>query len=211
MEQLPEKVVARLNHLRQSRDLHLEVAQKIMQADGAKLFGIDLAAFAVLNRSLALMDGFALLVEHRNPLCAIPLVRFQVDSVLRFFALSLVDNPHEMAQPLLEGTPFNQIKSRGGKNLSDSYLAREADKLFPGIARVYKESCAYVHLSKGAMLQTVISVDSGSRSVEFGIGGGRVWNEQEMNDTIDTFTRATKILIQLCVWWFQQKENAAVT
>jgi hypothetical protein len=211
MNQLPDSVTARLRHLRESRDLHLELAQRIMQADGGKIFGTDLVALAVVNRSLALVDGFSLLVEHRNPLCAIPIVRFQVDSVLRLFALSLVDDPHQMAQPLLAGTPFRKIKSRGGKDLSDRYLAKEADKLFPGIEKVYDDTCAFVHLSAGAMLNPVVSVDAEDRRVEFGIGGGREWTEQEMNETVDTFTRATEVLIQLCAWWLQQKEHVAAT
>jgi hypothetical protein len=61
------------------------------------LYPLDFLALAVLNRSLCLLSGFATLLDSKNLISAAPLTRLQLDNCLRFFASTLVENPHEFA------------------------------------------------------------------------------------------------------------------
>ena len=60
------------------------------------LFQFDLLVSAVLNRSLALMNGFQLLIINNNYICAAHLVRLHLDSLMRLSAAWLVDDPNEL-------------------------------------------------------------------------------------------------------------------
>lgn len=60
------------------------------------LFQFDLLVSAVLNRSLALMNGLQLLIINNNYICAAHLVRLHLDSLMRLSAAWLVDDPNEL-------------------------------------------------------------------------------------------------------------------
>src|SRR3569832_1664303 len=47
----------------------------------------------------------------------------------------------------MDGKPISRYKSHEGEKLSDSYLATKMDAISPGILRLYKETCDYIHLS----------------------------------------------------------------
>ena len=46
----------------------------------------DFFGMGIGRRALALSSGFRLMVEHRNSLCALPIVRMQLDTSLRLYA-----------------------------------------------------------------------------------------------------------------------------
>src|SRR5437773_2500032 len=97
---MDEMVSSRLADLRRSTDAHLEMGKFILSLAH---YPLDYWAASVLNRSLALISGFATLIEARNFVAAVPLLRLQLDTWLRFSAAWLVVNPHELAVQVLAG------------------------------------------------------------------------------------------------------------
>jgi hypothetical protein len=208
---LPGAIANRVAHLRSSHGEHLRLLQEILAADRGNLFGIDFVVVAVIQRSLSLIDGFTAMVERRNPLCAAPLLRLQLDSVMRLYACSLVDDPHLIALRLLEGQPLRKVKSKDGHSLTDKYLHEEVSKLYPWASRVYNATSAFVHLSMPHMLSPVTSFDDQSRTMKMKIGGmpGREWKETEMMESIEVFMEATTSLLHLCYSWLATKRKVA--
>jgi hypothetical protein len=98
-----QNVKDRVDYLRQSHELHTELFQKLAASDEGRIFGVDLVAWAVLNRSLSLIDGFSMIIESGNILCAGALLRMQLDSAMRLHACWLVEDPHTLVEPLLTG------------------------------------------------------------------------------------------------------------
>lgn len=210
MEDIPQSVLKRITYLRDSYDAHLDVVRQMIEADNGRMFGVDLVVIAAIYRSLSLIDGFTCMVEKRNVLCAAALVRLQVDSVLRLYACCLVDDPHSLVEPLLEGKPLNKIKSKDGNSLSDKYLRTELSKLYPWVNSVYEQTSGFIHLSKAHMLSPVTHVDSSSRSLRICVGReAREWTEKEMIETVEAFTEATKSVIHLAVSWLETKKRVA--
>ena len=111
MTNIPKSVVERIIYLRNSYNTHLDVVRQMIEADNRNIFGVDLVVIGVMHRSISLIDGFTSMVEKRNVLCAGALLRLQVDSVMRLYACWLVDDPHSLIQPLLEGKPLNEARN----------------------------------------------------------------------------------------------------
>src|SRR5258706_16465596 len=88
---------------------------EILQADGENLYAMDLISLPVLNRSTKLLSGFAALIRDENYLCAIPLIRLQLDNSLRFYATFLVSPIDAFVQEFLKGTPIRKLKDGNGK------------------------------------------------------------------------------------------------
>ena len=110
-------ILEHIEALRSSRQEHIKLLGNILSSDGARIWGVDLVVTAVINRSIALINGYTKMVEDRNVLCANALLRLQLDNILRLYACWLVDNPHSIAVLLLEGKPLYKVKSKEGKPL----------------------------------------------------------------------------------------------
>src|ERR1700730_8800825 len=113
---------------------HLRIGKETMEKF---IYPLDFLAFAVLNRSVCLASGFVTLIRANNLIAAAPLVRLQLDNNLRFFASSLVDQPHDFAMKVLGGTRIDKMKDRSGKRLRDSYLVELLSSHHPWITLVY--------------------------------------------------------------------------
>lgn len=205
---LPTPILNRISLLRNTSKIHLDLLAKILRADGGNIFGVDLVVCAVIQRSLSLIDGFATMVECRNVLCAAPLIRLQLDSIIRLYACWLVDDPHSIALHLLEKGSLKKIKSRDGKSLTDRYLHQEASKVYPWLSRVYEKTSGFVHLSSPQMLSFVRSIDAPERTAHVSIQTvGPQWDEGDILETVDAFTEATKALLHLCRSWLTTKDS----
>jgi hypothetical protein len=113
-----------------------------------ELYPMDLLTTAVLNRSLSLMEGFIVLVRANNSLAGLHLVRLQLDSLLRYSAAWLVNEPHVFAAEVLSGARIDKLKDRTGADMRDAYLVKELAKEHPWVSSVYSETSGYVHLSE---------------------------------------------------------------
>lgn len=200
----------RVQHLRQSHRAHLDLARKLAEADEGRIFGLDLVAWAVLNRSLCLIDGVVVMVETRNLLCAGALLRLQIDSLMRLYAGCLIDNPHLLVNLLLKGESFRSVRSKSGERLTDAYLRTELAKIHPWVSSVYSATSGFVHLSKPHIFSTISSFEQETHDVQFGLGtGAREVKDGELVEMLDWFIEATRCVLHLVVSWLNTKEAAA--
>ncbi|MGH9683244.1 MAG: hypothetical protein ACRD4S_06515 [Candidatus Acidiferrales bacterium] len=201
----------RTAYLRESYKAHVEATTKLVEADGGRIFGVDLVVWAVLNRSLSLLEGFTMMIEAKNILCAGSLLRLQIDSLMRLYACWLVENPHTIVEPLLKGEPLSLIKSKTGNSLTDRYLHTELSSVYPWVDSVYEATSGFIHLSKVHMVSIVNCHDVTTDKFSFGLGdSARAVKEEELLEAVDGFTEATKCLLHLSMSWLTTKEKAAL-
>lgn len=142
------KLAQYINKLSTTHVNFTKLGDDIFQANSQSRYVIDSLAFAVINRSIQLTQGYITLVNTNNYIAAIPLIRLQLDNALRFFAINLVTDANDFVFYFMDGKPVNRYESYTGEKLSDNYLATKMDAVSPGVLRLYKETCEYIHLSK---------------------------------------------------------------
>jgi hypothetical protein len=125
-----------------------KLGEEIERANNNSPYVIDSLAYAVINRAIQLTDAYVTLANINNYISAIPFIRMQLDNALRFFAIMQVTDANDFFFYFMDGKPVCRYKSHSGEKLSDSYLATKLDAIFPGVLRLYKDTCDYVHLSK---------------------------------------------------------------
>jgi hypothetical protein len=199
-----ETRIARIEGL---RSRHLSLAERMLEADGSKMFSLDLLALAVINRSLSLCVGFVSLVRAENYLCAASLVRLQLDSCLRFFAANLVDDPHAFSASVLKGIPVRKIKDRSGNPMTDRYLVEALSSKYPWMPGVYRATSGFIHLSERHIFSIIRDLqDDGKLSLFVGDGGEDVpqglWLEMA-----DGFLAATDAQFEFLEGWVFTKAN----
>ncbi len=181
-----------------------------MQADEERVFAVDQIALAVIQRSTTLIDGFSVMIQRGNLLCVGALLRLQLDSVLRFFATSLVDDPSLILRSLLEDRPLSKIKTPTGKRLTDTYLSSQLSKLsksYSWVANVYTKTSGFIHLSQSHFIATVSGINRQQNEIEFTIGKNALqFSESQLCEAIEAFIATTNALFSLLVSWLDQKE-----
>jgi len=114
---------------------------------GKPLTYADFFGMGIGRRALALSSGFRSMVEHRNSLCALPIVRMQLDTALRLYAGFFVTDHQQLCLDVLEGKQIDRLKSDDGSLMKDKYLVDRVAKRNPWMTDVYKLTSGYIHFS----------------------------------------------------------------
>lgn len=169
---------------------------------------MDLYATAITHRALCLISGFCLMIENQNFICAAPLVRLQLDNLLRLYAAWLVKNPHEFCQKVLKGEHVRKLKDQDNQKMTDKYLVEKIAMEYPWASRLYEATSGYVHFSNKHHFNTVNHVDDKERSVEFGIGVSDInIPAGTREEAIDAMIEITKALLKYLHGWAFTKAN----
>lgn len=193
------------------RDAHLALAKKLISADGKRMYKMDILALAVLKRSLSISSGFSSMFAQGNLLCAASLIRLQVDSSLRFFASTLVDDPDDFCQKVFEGVPIRKIKDKAGNAMTDSYLVEKLSQDFPWVGEVYGPASGFIHLSEKHIFSTV-SLGVGEGVIKIEVSDIESNQDPVFSSELKVaFMHATLLVLQCVGEWVKAKENREKT
>lgn len=201
------------SHLDELDPRHTELGTQLAHAYGGRLYGLDLLTYAALNRSKSNLTAFRSLVGAQNLMAAGPFVRMQLDTALRFYATSLVDDPHGLVMSMLDGKSIRDMRDRDGCRLTDRYLVDSLEPEFPWIARVYERGSGYVHLS-GVHLHGALSLDPDPDDPAFRRFEARVSDmsrplpERLWVEMVDAYCSITDLFFDLVVAWIRQKNDS---
>ena len=189
------------------REAHLTLAKRLVSADGKRMYKMDILALAVINRSLSISSGFSSVLAQGNLLCAASLVRLQIDSFLRFFASSLVDNHDDFCQKIFEGCPVRKINDKSGKAMTDNYLVGKVSETFPWVEKVYESASGFIHLSEKHIFSAV-SLGTKKGSVDIIISDTDAKPDPVFRSELNfVFLDATLLVLQCVGEWVKRKEN----
>jgi hypothetical protein len=171
-------------------------------------FHMDMILVALINRSLSLNSAFAELLLKSNYMAAVHLVRLHLDSYLRLFAFTLVDNPLEMAADVFNGKKFSTIRDRNDNCFIDRHLKEMAQTIKPWVRDVYDTCSGYVHFTNKHIFLT--SKQRNDRRVEFFISvkDKYVHDEARIN-AIDGMIAISNNIIDLILDRLLLKKNAS--
>jgi hypothetical protein len=167
---------------------------ELMQAHDGDLYPFDWVVLMVLKRSMALIDGFCTLIEN-NFICASPLIRLQLDNVLRLSAVFLVSDQDQFAIKLLGGEPVRKMKDACGKPMTDGYLVDMLEAAEPGVKELYEHGSGYVHLSQIHIFHAMQRTERGMAELRIGRKDEFV-TDQNRKDAAISMRSVTDILLE---------------
>lgn len=193
-EQLPVADMAeRLTKLTELQQQILGTSKKLFDQNKS-MYLADFYVMGALRRILALAKGFRSQIEDRNFLCAAPLVRMQLDTALRLYALSLVSNREEVAKQLLDGVPLSKLKDAQGQKLRDAYLVDQLSETYAWVKPLYAETSGFVHLSERHFFTSIAKTNDEEQVVHLSITSeddGRA--EADYYEVVDAFHESTRL------------------
>lgn len=108
--------------------------------------GIIRRSFTITTVAAALevYEGFKILCQAKNYLCAIQLIRVQIDSCLMVYASLIMKNQKTFFENYERGTDINKLKVEG-KPLTTNFLLTRLEERYNGLTSIYREGCKWVH------------------------------------------------------------------
>lgn len=195
-----------INRLHSRIDFHHKAAGFLFKTH-KKATHCQVFVAAALHRSISLVHGFCTLIPD-NYICAASLVRLQLDSALRFSALSLVEDQEQFAKRVSSGEAINKLKDRDGQQMRDAYLVGKLNERHPGVDQCYGDGCGYVHLS-GAHFFHVSSLTPDGKFL-LQIGGDVGVTDNDRKDAVCMMDQATRLLLLFVENYLQQKDPSTV-
>ncbi|MEH6831472.1 MAG: hypothetical protein V7661_11590 [Sulfitobacter sp.] len=164
--------------------------------------------FAAIRRTLSLMVAFRQSVEVGNEQMAATILRLNLDTVARFYALFWADETDGMgaesfAKQVFDGVQIRQMKLRNqNQKASDAWLISQIETLAPWIKDVYQISSGAIHFSGFHMERVLQQVEShtpqegGGVKVRLVLGGTENIDDPEQYKIIEqAFTHICLLLV----------------
>jgi len=197
---MESKLEQRLTFLEESRHSHYNIIKAMNVSEG--FIGLDLFIMSILKRSISLVFGFITLIREENFVCAMPLIRMQIDNLLRYHAAFLVDDQSEFVLAVWSGTPIRKIKDRNGKYMTDVYLKEELSKDFTSLNEMYEKTSGYVHFSEEHFFNTIRASGKGEGKIEAFVGPkDKFVTTQLYEEVTETMISITHSLLQDMADW----------
>jgi hypothetical protein len=205
---MENEIDTRLRFLEESRHSHYRIVEVMHISEGFSL--LDIFAWMVLKRSISLVYGFVALIRARNFISAAPLVRLQIDNLLRFRAAFLVADSDEFIRSVLSGTSIRGFKDKDKKKMTDAYLQQRLLSEYPWIQEIYKKTSGYVHLSEEHFFNTVRASGKGEGAIEAYIGpDDRMVSSGIYSEAVETMILVTHSLLTYMAEWVQRDRSRA--
>ena len=204
---LPSTVLEAVGKLKSLVDLQYEqLKSELTQCDD--LFPEDYFAFTVINRSMALIKGFCMLIEAENMIAGAPLLRLQIDNVLRFSALWHVADSRAFVLDVMGGKQIRKFKDRSGKTMTDAHLIGLLPINQDWFRHVYERASGEIHLSDRHIWQAIKAVPGSDQRANIKIGGSDAFVSQEVYlDAVTCFANATDTLMGLISLWAEERKR----
>lgn len=173
------------------RKRYLEVfSNHVGSADGTPMYTADLVMFGILDRQIGLIESMPAIFESKNIHALAPLLRVQLDSLLRLHAFRIVEDPQDLAQHIIKGKSLRKYKDRNGKDLFDRHLVNTLKMDLPWVESMYETLSGWVHLSESHIF-SVVSEGQEEREIRVGVGSFR----EDLPEGL--FTEAREALIEI--------------
>ncbi len=108
---------------------------------------IDLFVHSITFRAEAINNGYQALTEGGNYLCAIALIRMQLDNFLIAWAGLACKNRDEFYVAYQSGKPINKLTDKDGKFLTQNFIVNSYAEIDPLVKEIYQNGNDFIHPS----------------------------------------------------------------
>lgn len=173
----------------------------------------DMFLIAILNRTINLNKAFTSLMRNNNFIAAAPLVRINLDSLMRMYAATISEyDMNSFASKVMAGDFIRKMKVKdSSEKMTDAYLVEKLSKIsgMEWVTQVYSAGNSFVHFGDKVIFSSQKIADEKEKLVNFSIGfhdsfiaegekiGAIIW----MNKIIDSIVEQAQL-------WMNDKANS---
>lgn len=159
------------------------------RANGKPFYASDLIMFGLMDRNIGLLEALPALIKSENIHALAPLLRVQLDGLLRLHAFKIVKSRDDLAIHIIRGSELRKFKDSAGNQLTDRHLVNSLKEQLPWVEPMYDTLCGWVHFSESHVFAAA-SEGNGEGQIEISIGGLRKRIKPELFQEALDATRA---------------------
>lgn len=165
----------------------------------------DLYLLGIARRTLAQAKAFRQCVEDSNFLVAAALLRLQLDTVLRLYALYWVADPEAFAGRVFAGEQIDRLKAADGQQMKDRYLIDKLKDRNPWVETVYKNTSGLIHFSDRHIHAAIRVKDGEEGEAEFFLGPNNPAHTiADFRELLEAFFHCTAMVGVAAGDWFER-------
>ncbi len=126
---------------------HVDLVMRFLKVADRQLYTLDLFFGAAMARSYSLVDGFISAFDTWNPVVAAPILRMELDTLVRVAYVAQAPRADEVAFYIIKGGEFRHLRDAANKRLTDARLLEHVATTHPWVRDVYKATSGWVHFS----------------------------------------------------------------
>lgn len=170
-------------------------------------YTLDTFFIGLAQRSYELINGFISMLDEANFSVMAPILRMQIDNLMRASYVSRSSNPDQIASEFLNGVEFRKMKDGKGQTLMDHILKDEALQFHPWIGDVYSKTSGWIHFSPAHVytsLKTERTSDGTLVKVHFPRSADDL-SEEALEDISFALVKVSQELIPYFNSWYEVK------
>lgn len=189
-----------IEFLKTAKDQFFAIYKEMIWWDCKELYELDLLATGIINRSLLLISWFNNLIENKNFLWAVSLIRLHLDSLLQLYAVFIVSDPHWFCNKKIKWKHTKDLKDRKWQKMTDWYLlktflADQNNKEFINLKDVYSETSWFIHFSDKHIFTSFSSINWNNFWI--------LLSDKMENIPYEKQNEAFEIMIKITQWIFK--------
>lgn len=135
-------------------------------------------------------------MSDQNGIVALAILRLQLDTVLRLYALYWVADPEKFAERVFNGEQIDRLKAADGELMKDRYLINRIMSHNPWVDEVYKNTSGLIHFSGRHMHAALRLKDAETGAAEIFIGPTNPSHEmKEFQEMLEAFFHVTAMIV----------------
>ncbi len=173
----------------------------------------DIFLIAVLNRTVNLNKAFTSLIRDKNFIAAAPLVRVNLDSLLRIYAARISEyDINTFALKVMQGDFIRRMKANdSNEKLTDTYLVEQISKVedMEWVKKVYEAGNSFVHFGDNIIFSSQQITNEEQRTIGLSIGFHDAFiPESEKYGAVVWMDKITASIIMQGQIWMLEKSKA---
>lgn len=116
---------------------------------GGWLADVEWYSLSAVVKTSSDIHAFCTMIENRNTIAAGSVLRSQLDTAMRIFGLTLVEDVEAAGAHLMNGGKYSDLRHRPNRKqqLRDGYLSEQISARYPWVRSAYVDACESVHLT----------------------------------------------------------------
>ena len=169
---------------------------------------IDIYSMAIVNRSLALINGFEVMLISNNYHGAVHLVRLHLDSLLRYAALWMVADSNAFIRAVMTGVCVSSLTDKNGRKMTDKHLKEVVAADYPWVENVYEQTSGFVHFSHKHIAFSTKVTNEQAHEVQHAIRREDTFVEDESRlEAIEEMVAISDCIADYLGWWIISKND----
>lgn len=194
--------------LKKREKILLNLAEKMLLVDNGNIFRIDLFSIGAMKRTSSNLNGFLSLVEAKNMQSSRSLLRIQLDTFIRFHALTIVNDHNKFVDDVLDDKHIRNMKDKDGNKMTDGYLVNLLAIEYPWLKDTYKNLSGYIHFSGKHLFGSVEGINDKKQALTFSISKkDEQYPKESWIEIVQCFNESLDILFQYINSWIIVKNK----